>query len=63
MNMQLGRLFAIDGNFLRVGDFEVFLVPRTRAAIACANQFALHRIGRHTFVFLGPRVLTIRQCR
>jgi hypothetical protein len=63
MNMSLGRLFAIDGNFMRVGDFEMSLVPRPHAAIACAQQFALHRIGRHTFVFLGPRVLTIRQSR
>jgi len=63
MNLYLGQLLTIAGNFMRVGHFELALVPRPHAAIACAQQFAFHRIGRHTFVFLGPRVLTIRQSR
>lgn len=62
MILRLCKRFAVHGNFIRVGNREVILVPRVHAVIRCAKLFAVHQIGRYTFIFLGPRVLTIRHC-
>jgi hypothetical protein len=63
MTLRLGKHFAIDGNFLRLGAWELVLVPRLYAAIGAEHLLAVHKMARSTYVYLGPRVLSIRRCR
>lgn len=63
MILRLGKRLTIDGNFVRAGRWEIILVPRPYAAVACHSWIAVRRLNRHTYVFLGPRVLTIRRRR
>lgn len=63
MVLNLGKRFAIDGNFLRIGRWELIFVPRPYAPIAIDAAMAIHKMARSTYVYLGPRVLTIRRCR
>lgn len=63
MVLNLGKRLMIDGNFLRIGRWELILVPKVYAPISTDESFAMRKMGRSTYVYLGPRVLTIRRCR
>ena len=63
MILNIGKRFAIDGNFLRIGRWEIIFVPRTYAPIASDALLAIQKMARQTYIYLGPKVLTIRRCR
>lgn len=62
MTFRFGKSFAIDGNFLRIGGWELVLVPRLYAAFGAERLLAVHKMARSTYVYLGPHVLSIRRC-
>jgi hypothetical protein len=54
--------FAVAGTVLRIGVWELMLMPHPYEVITRTKWLAIHRLGRYICVFLGPRALIIRHC-
>ncbi len=59
MVIKVSSRFLIDGNYLRVGQWEFILVRRIAAAIGSTKWFDARKKWQITYLFIGPRVLTI----
>jgi hypothetical protein len=57
-----GKPFAAAVTILRIGVWEIMLMPHPYEVITSAKWLAIHRLGRYICVFLGPRALIIRHC-
>jgi hypothetical protein len=62
MLLYLGKRFAVDGTILRIGLWELILMPRPYEAVASARWVAIHKLGPYICIFLGRRALVIRHC-
>ena len=56
------RPFAVAGTILRIGVWELMLMPHPYEIITSAKWLGIYRLGRYICIFLGPRALIIRNC-